>query len=83
MALFGHPNNQKLNHDPAPIINLLVTIAQHSPLMFEEMYKSSSFRMMGFLMEKIPPQYFSEETISKLEHLANLVVRSFGIHFLF
>ncbi|KAJ1500390.1 hypothetical protein HMI54_010861, partial [Coelomomyces lativittatus] len=79
-----HNNNPKegileMEHDPQPILTLLITLAQYNPTMFQqEMQRNAGFEIIGFLLERINPQYFTVETISKLDKLALFILRTYG-----
>ncbi len=46
--------------------------------MFKEMHQFNVFQIVGFLLERIAPQYLSVETVTRLEQLAALLIHDFG-----
>jgi hypothetical protein len=65
--------------DPALIFALLSKIFSYSSALFEEeMTLSGGLTILGYLMESIPSECFSMETVAKLESLVLSLLRTYG-----
>lgn len=66
-------------HDPTPLFELLTQLLNESPQLFEiEILESSAISVLGYLLERIPPGYYNQETVIKLGQLIMVALKTYG-----